>query len=130
MFAARFFCSHTCLATRHKKGASENIYEAQTMSGFYSNWTFCRISSLKINFRSSYMNPLPRDILWSRGMCLNTPNTLLTRDWKQFQNKCSTFCTFISFSQYDSAPKMPWLIISSHTDLKLKICLSLLNLRK
>lgn len=30
----------------------------------------------------------------------------------------------------DSAQKTPWFIISSHTDIKLKICLSLLNLRK
>lgn len=82
-----------------------------------------RISALKKNFCSSYRNLLPRDMLWSGGMCLNIQDTLLTRDWKEFQNKCATFCTLMSLSQYDSAPKMPWFIISSHTDLKLKICL-------
>lgn len=89
-----------------------------------------RISALEMNFCGSFRNLLRRDTLWSRGMCLNIQNTLLTRDLKQFQNKCSTFCTLIFLSQYDSDPKMPWFIISSHTDLKLKICLSLLSLRK
>lgn len=139
MFAARFFCSHTCLATWHKKRHMKtymrpNLCQGFTVTGLSKESSATapvpRISALEMNFCGSFRILLPRDTLWSRGMCLNIQNTLLTRDLKQFQNKCSTFCTLIFLSQYDSDPKMPWFIISSHTDLKLKICLSLLSLRK
>lgn len=106
------------------------------MSGFYSNQTFCRIFSCysphsqNLSFKNEFF--LHKSTAKGHVMVQGNVHkcTKYTRDWKQFQNKFSTFCTLISLSQHDSAPKMPWFINSSHTDLKLKICLSLLNLRK
>lgn len=97
------------------------------MSGFYSNWSFCIIFSChrpysqNLSFKDELFYLLHKSTAKRYVMVQgNGPkhNTLLTRDWKQFQNKCFTFCRLISLSQYDSAPKMPWFIISSHTDLK------------
>lgn len=125
------------LATCHKKGHVKIYMRPKLCQGFTVTGISAesspatahipKISGLKMNICSSYM---PRHMLWSRVMFLNIQNTLLMRDWEQFQNKCFTFCTLISLSLYGSAPKMSCFIISSHTDLKLKICLSLLNLRK
>lgn len=87
-----FFCAHPCLATCHKKGNVKTYMRPQLCQGFAltglsaesspATAPIPRISALKMNFCSSYTNPLPRDMLWSRGMCLNIQNTLLIRERK------------------------------------------------